>query len=589
MDEYEELTIRHTKELGDLSKRYNLISGVRMLFALAFAFNLYFYTQPGNTFLIIPLIILAVAFLLAVRVHQNVSWKKLLKNALLKINNDEARYLKENKIPFENGAEFINASHDYSYDLDFFGDHSFFQNLNRTSTRMGKHQLASTLLSFLPTEEIVASQEAIKELETKVDWRQEVMALGKIKPDNDESYSALKRWSRKRSSNVEKVVVIASYITSILLFASIFIYFYTPLEVFGNISFLLFLLNLVLLGTQIKKIKAEIIDSSEIDKILKHYSLILEKIEQEPFKTPKLESLQNQLQIGNLRASRKIEQLSGLFAKMDHVQNFLAGLINGFFPYHILTLDGLLKWREECRTHLFRWLEVIGKLEALNSLANFAHNNPSYVYPKLNDSKEISFKALGHPLITVETRINNDVTFNSHSFFILTGSNMSGKSTFLRTLGINMVLTAIGAPVCAAEANVHPLPVLVSMRLSDSLNESESYFFAEVKRLKRIMKSLENTSGFVLLDEILRGTNSDDKRSGTIAVIHNMVAKKAIGMIATHDLEVCNTVAEFPDILENKCFEVEIENNELVFDYKLREGICRNKSATFLMEKMGVI
>jgi DNA mismatch repair ATPase MutS len=166
---------------------------------------------------------------------------------------------------------------------------------------------------------------------------------------------------------------------------------------------------------------------------------------------------------------------------------------------------------------------------------------------------------------------------------------MSGKSTFLRSLGINMVLTGMGAPVCATKADVHPLPVLVSMRLSDSLSDSESYFFAEIKRLKQIMDELEKGAAFVLLDEILRGTNSDDKRNGTIEVIKKVIGKKAIGAIATHDIEVCLTTNEYPDQLANKCFEVEIVNNDLFFDYTLRNGICKNKSATFLMKKMGII
>lgn len=152
-----------------------------------------------------------------------------------------------------------------------------------------------------------------------------------------------------------------------------------------------------------------------------------------------------------------------------------------------------------------------------------------------------------------------------------------------------MLLTNIGAPVCAKSADVHPLKILVSMRLSDSLSDSESYFFAEVKRLKEIMDKLSQETCFVLLDEILRGTNSDDKRAGTIAVIRKMVGKNAIGIIATHDLEVCKTTEEFPDKLANKRFEVEIINNELVFDYRLRDGVCENKSATFLMKKMDVI
>ncbi len=166
---------------------------------------------------------------------------------------------------------------------------------------------------------------------------------------------------------------------------------------------------------------------------------------------------------------------------------------------------------------------------------------------------------------------------------------MSGKSTFLRTLGINMLLTGVGAPVCAQRAVVHPLPVLVSMRQSDSLADSESYFFAEVKRLKQIITAMQGQRSFVLLDEILKGTNSDDKQSGTIGVIKKVIAQNGTGVIATHDIEVCNTSSEYPQYLKNECFEVQITNNELVFDYTLREGICQNKSATFLMKKMEII
>ncbi|MGN6645317.1 MAG: MutS-related protein, partial [Cytophaga sp.] len=186
-------------------------------------------------------------------------------------------------------------------------------------------------------------------------------------------------------------------------------------------------------------------------------------------------------------------------------------------------------------------------------------------------------------------RVCNTIAFRDGNFVILTGSNMSGKSTFLRTLGVNMVLAGAGAPVCASTADIHPLPVIVSMRLSDSLADSESYFFAEVKRLKQLVQTLDQRRCFVLLDEILRGTNSDDKRSGTIEFIKKVVEKQGIGIIATHDLEVCGTSDQYPGKLFNKCFEVEIINDELIFDYKLREGICKNKSATFLMKKLGII
>jgi DNA mismatch repair ATPase MutS len=232
---------------------------------------------------------------------------------------------------------------------------------------------------------------------------------------------------------------------------------------------------------------------------------------------------------------------------------------------------------------------IIGEFEALNSIANFSFNNSEFVFPNLNNSFNIEFETMGHPLIFKEKRICSDVSLVKQKFIILTGSNMSGKSTFLRSLGINMVLSGMGAPVCARQASVHVLPIFISMRMSDSLSEGESFFFAEVKRLKMIVDQLENEVSFVLLDEILKGTNSDDKRNGTIEVIKKLISKGAIGAIATHDLEVCATTNLFPDYLVNKCFEVEIENNELVFDYKLRDGICKNKSASFLMKKMGII
>ena len=228
-------------------------------------------------------------------------------------------------------------------------------------------------------------------------------------------------------------------------------------------------------------------------------------------------------------------------------------------------------------------------METLQSLANFSYNNPDFCFPMLNNDYEVAFTHMSHPLLKVNHRVSNDVTFQPQSFIILTGSNMSGKSTFLRSLGINMILVRMGSVVCASQATIHPMPILVSMRLSDSLSDSESYFYAEIKRLKQIMDALDNQRAFVLLDEILRGTNSDDKRSGTVEVIHKMIQKKAIGAIATHDIEVCLTADEFPNQLINKCFEVTIENNDLHFDYVLRDGICKNKSATFLMKKIGVI
>jgi DNA mismatch repair ATPase MutS len=199
------------------------------------------------------------------------------------------------------------------------------------------------------------------------------------------------------------------------------------------------------------------------------------------------------------------------------------------------------------------------------------------------------FTDLGHPLIAEPERVTNDIRFDPFRFVLLTGSNMSGKSTFLRSLGVAFVLAGCGAPVCATSARLHLMPVLVSMRIADSLSDHASYFYAEVVRLKKIMNALDQQQSLILLDEILRGTNSDDKRKGTMDFIRQLMQKQAVGMLATHDLEVCKLTDEYQPTLVNKCFEVEIIEDDLHFDYKLRDGICQNQSASFLMRKMGVI
>jgi DNA mismatch repair ATPase MutS len=289
-------------------------------------------------------------------------------------------------------------------------------------------------------------------------------------------------------------------------------------------------------------------------------------------------------------ASKEIKELSSIFSQLDSLNNLIgAFLMNGIGLYHLHVYRKLLIWKKEHAKKVKAWLDVIGEFESLSSLANFAFNNPDFCFPGISSNDGMFFKDLGHPLLDKQACVRNTVTFDQQEFIILTGSNMSGKSTFLRTLGVNMVLGSIGAPICASEASIQARKVWVSMRVSDSLEDSESYFFAEVKRLKEIMDHCEKEASFVLLDEILRGTNSDDKRSGTIEVIKKLITKDVMGAIATHDLEVCLTTDEYPDKLINQCFEVEIINNELYFDYKLRPGICKNKSATFLMEKMGVI
>jgi DNA mismatch repair ATPase MutS len=590
MDQYSAKSKSYSQELVKINKKYNTISLFRLSCIVLFLGSLYYYIQNSGIIFLNSAVLFFTGFIVLMRIHSKLLFERKINTALREINENEISYLDKKTIPFESGLEFNDFQHPYAYDLDIFGEHSLFQNLNRTASFTGKKKLAEQLLTLSPNQEIIENQTAVKELCRKLDWRQNFLALAKVSQDSKASYETLMAWGKFISAPLSQVAIVLSYVTPLLFLAVLVSYIFTLVPVLLSYLSYLFILNLLIMGKFYKRIQIEIANAEGIDKVISQYGLLLKKIEEESFHSQKLKDLQQKLTFKKENASVHLKTLSGLFSNMDTIANLLtASLFNGTFLFNLHVLKKLLNWKNEHAEALEDWLCVIGEFEMLNSLANFSYNNTEFVYPKLNTEFKIDFAELSHPLLNAKTRVGNEVAFHPQSFMILTGSNMSGKSTFLRSLGINMVLSGMGSVVCATEANVHPLPVLVSMRLSDSLSDSESYFFAEIKRLKQIMDELEGNAAFVLLDEILRGTNSDDKRNGTIEVVKKVIAHKAIGAIATHDIEVCLTTNEYPDILTNKCFEVEIENDELHFDYKLRDGICKNKSATFLMKKMGVI
>ena len=589
MEIYKTLRSQYSTQLIEINKKYSSVSFARLISILFFILFIYLYVSIEQTMYLFAAMLALALFFVLMRYHGIIGKERNLKQALVKINDDEIDYLSRKDIPFDNGAVYNDFTHPYAYDLDVYGEHSLFQNLNRTQTFIGRKTLAARLLQLLPNTEILKNQQSIKELAVKLDWRQHFVALGKISNDNKNSYDTITRWSTSTTAPLSKETIVLSFVLPVVLGATLIAYLITSNEALLSVFSFLFVFNLSFTGKFFRRISSEIQNADNVDKIITQYSIIVSTIENETFTSDKLIELQQKLK-GNKTASSSLKQLSILFSRMDSISNFVTTLLfNGLFLFHLHNLKALISWKKDNADALAEWMGVIGEMEFLNSLANFSYNNDNFAFPELNSAYNISFKDLSHPLLNPATRIGNDTAFHPQSFMILTGSNMSGKSTFLRSLGINMVLAGIGAPVCAQTANIHPMPVLVSMRLSDSLSDSESYFYAEIKRLKQIMDALQGQRAFVLLDEILRGTNSDDKRNGTIEVVKKIIAKNAVGAIATHDIEVCLTTDEYPDQLTNKCFEVEIVNDDLHFDYKLRDGICKNRSATFLMKKMEII
>lgn len=590
MKTYQQRIEKHRAAYSQLNKKYNLLGTLRLIVGLGIPVLFYlFLTTYQNAFLF-GSIALLITFLLLIRIHVNLKNQREISKALIQINESEIEYLTEGKLNFGDGSVFIDPHHPYSYDLDLFGSKSIYHHLNRTETFIGSQALANDLLNLKSIEEIQSRQEAVKELSEKIEFRQSISAFGRTRKDSKEIYEQLKEWSAKDIVSIPKSMVILSYILPVItIFFLIMLGIGHPLP-WGKMATVSGVINVGLVMRLFKNVKDELLNTTKIDLILSNYSKIIQEIENQSFESPKLKELQEKLADQNQKASQHIAKLSSIFGQLENIQNPVGSILfNALLMYHVRTMSDLEKWKKANNENVMNWLGIIAEVEALNSLANFHYNNPEYAFPTLNKNKKIEFEELGHPLLSKEVRINNDLNFDQFKFIILTGSNMSGKSTFLRSLGVNLILAQAGSCVCAKSATIQPMQVLVSMRVTDNINENESFFFAEVKRLKEIMVQAENGPSFVLLDEILRGTNSNDKREGTIGVIKKIIQKDIFGAIATHDLKVCDISKDHPGTLANKNFEVEIQNNELHFDYKLRDGVCKNKSATFLMEKMEII
>ncbi|MFK8302425.1 DNA mismatch repair protein [Capnocytophaga stomatis] len=584
-EKLQEATINYQK----LTKKYNLISFLRLVVVVLAIVLIYFCFQDFDIKSVFGVVFSVVLFLFLVVWHKKVSFSRKLEKSKIEINTKEIRFLEENEYFSDNGAEFQQESHSYAYDLDVFGEKSLFHHINRAKTFLGKKHLASYFLNP-EMENIAENQQSISELSEKIDWRQNFSALTSQVSDSADFYEKIEMWTQKKEISFPKWMQFFAYISPLLLISCIILGFISDAFPFHNWAKLLFLVNLVIFGYVFGVIQRNKISFEGAYKILYSYRKSIAFVENSDFKSDKLNKIQQKLYQKEQKSSVLIKKLSNLLDDLDNLSNVLVSIpLNCFTFYHFHVYIQLIRWKNQYSSYIKDWLDVVGEMEALGSFANFKYNNPKYVFPEINSDYQIYFEEVGHPLISEKQRVTNSISFTENSFVILTGSNMSGKSTFLRTLGVNMLLTSMGLPVCAKRAVVHPMKILVSMRLSDSLNDGKSYFFAEIRRIQGIIQSLENQICFVLLDELLRGTNSEDKQLGTIKIIEKIIRLNAIGVVATHDVEVCQLTKKYPQTLQNKCFEVQIENDSLHFDYKIRDGVCQNKNATFLMKKLEII
>jgi len=510
---------------------------------------------------------------------------------LIQINKDELLALEGKYYHFEDGAKFIPHDHFYANDMDVFGHASLFQFLNRTTSELGAKKTADWLLAPANTETIIERQDAVKELSTLNIWRQNIHAIGKENSIKESTLVTIKNWLAEPTLLLQfKLWQWLRYLLpAIILTACVLTIFdVMSLQYLYPILFIYFVI-----AFQINKLVAPL--HNKLSVMVSDLDVLSESIaciETQAFKAPLLAKLKIDLQQHNSTASLKINKLKKILDRLDLRYNIVVSI-----PFNILLLWNLQqildleKWKKENDVNVQIWFDTLAHFEALNSFATLHFNNPDWCFPVIKQQHfTIAASALGHPLINKNKRVNNFIDINdAGEIMLVTGSNMAGKSTYLRSIGINTILAMAGAPVCAASFEISPVQLLSSMRIADNLEESTSTFYAELKKLKTVIEKINaREKVFILLDEILRGTNSLDRHTGSEALIRQLIKQKAAAILATHDVALAALETEFPANILNYHFDAQVTGEELYFDYKLKDGVCTNMNASLLMKKIGL-
>ncbi|MGK0363497.1 MAG: DNA mismatch repair ATPase MutS [Saprospiraceae bacterium] len=565
--------------------RFSLIRLVTFIIALA-VIILLFTIHVGLG--VAGIVIFLLAFSRFITWHNAVKREQELNENLVIINQKEISFLDEDYSVFDGGKRYVNAEHPYTTDLDIFGEHSYFQSTNRTASAIGHERLADYLRYPTDFEEITRRQISLAELKDKMVWRQEFQAVGLATEDDITHVDKLKKWLHEEpyisNNSLWKILIlIAPFLAlgGLILWLTVIPWY---------VMILFFLPAAYALKQTVDRINVTHKQTNKAEKILAGYAAMIQHIEKQEFSAPKLRELRDVFFLENKSASEQISELSYIISQLNLRNNFFAIFFNFSVLWDLKQVKRLERWRETQNILLPKWFEALAEFEALNSLATAYYNNPDWTFPEVNKAAIVRAEELGHPLIPKAKRINNDISIPTKGHLkLVTGSNMAGKSTFMRTVGLNIVLAQIGAPVCAKKLSLPPLKVYTSMRTEDALHESTSSFYAELKRLKFIITAVESGENiFFLLDEILKGTNSRDRHTGSKALIRQLIEAKGSGIIATHDLDLGVLEKEYGGAVENLRIEVQIHDGKLFFDYKVKPGVSESFNATILMQQMGI-
>lgn len=572
-------------QVSSLQKQLTRLSILRLGVFITAVFGVYFFFE--NTKAIGGVLFFGIAlFLFLIARHQDVKYKRDLILQLIGINEKELKVLDRDFHEFETGSQYQDPTHSYSHDIDLFGVGSFFQYTNRTSLQSGTDAFAGLLTSNDITA-IAQKQEAIQELASVPDWRQQFAAVASLVQTKTKTTTVIS-WLKAYDPFVPKQIPLISTLFSVISGACVVSYFFGLIS--GYALFGWFLIGLLISGFFIKKVNKLATHTAQIHSTFEQYYKLITQIETQGFKASLLQHQKKKIQVSGQKASAVLQKFSRYLSSLDQRNNILIGVLtNGFMLRDMRVSHHIEKWIMAHKEEVANWFDVLHFFDGYNTLGAYAFNHPSQKYPSITLEKSVlNMHKAGHPLLDPQRVVSNTMQIDAGQFFIITGANMAGKSTFLRTVALHIVMANMGLPTPATKSQYTPIKLITSMRTTDDLTQDASYFFSELQRLKYIVDAIEKQTYFIILDEILKGTNSQDKARGSKKFIEKLVQSKATGIIATHDLSLCETADTHPQV-ENYYFDAQINNDELYFDYTLKKGICQNMNASFLLKKMGIV
>jgi hypothetical protein len=572
------------------SLKYSILRSVLFILLIGFTIAWFRLEYP---FLIVSSLLSFAGFYFSVIKHRKIETEHMRLSDLIRINEDELKRSKLDLSGLESGNQFLKEDHPYQADLDIFGQHSIYQLINRCELEESKAMFANWLSQGANKEEIENRQAAARELSTKLDWRHDFQSsirrsiVKRKKQDPLLSAANIVRWAKVIKPEIKsaawKAVAIALTlffiaVTLTIIFAQIpYQFIYVPL-----------VSNAIALALMLPKLNQMSSGIGKANHLIMAYSEALKFITSENFQSTPLQNLQAQLAPD---ATKAISELARLAHRLGARSNMLYAVLDIPFLLDVFLAIAIFRWKTRYGKRVDQWLRIVNEYECLSSIAGFHFSNPNYSFPEII-SQPFTFKAesLGHPLIDKKDKVFNDYQIEGQGKVdIITGSNMSGKSTFQRTIGINMVLAQCGCPVDARSLSMSLTQIFTSMRTKDNLEEHTSSFYAELRRISQLLQATEgNDSTFFILDEILKGTNSEDRHKGSVALINKLSLRQAFGLVSTHDLQLGH-LTESNDHIRNFSFNSEIENRRIKFDYKLTEGVCKSFNASQLMENMGIL